>query len=176
MYSVRYLIWKLCSRDWNLTTSPIDTMPTTSSFSTTGRWRMRRSVMIAIASSIDVSGVTYIKGDDMISPTSVSWLVRPKIAIFRRESRSVMIPTTSSSRVTRIDPTFCSTIFLIASNTVADASIFRTSLCLPRRISETCAKAVTLTCSLAGDQVHELPRDDDRLADHAAVEMRHDTG
>src|SRR3954463_12065754 len=87
-----------------------------------------------------------------------------------------MIPTTSPSRVTRIEPTFCSTIFLIASNTVADASIFRTSACLPRRISETCAKAVTLTCSLAGDQVHELPRDDDRLAELEPVEMCQHTG
>src|SRR5437868_12712282 len=86
-----------------------------------------------------------------------------------------MIPTTSPSRVTRIEPTFCSTIVLIASNTVADASIFRTSPCLPRRISETRAKTVTLTCLLAGDQVHELPRDDDRLAELEAVEVRLDT-
>src|SRR4051812_19859576 len=87
-----------------------------------------------------------------------------------------MIPTTSSSRVTRIEPTFCSTIFLIASNTVAEASILRTSLCLPRRISETRAKGVTLTCEAsADDQVHELPRDDDRPADLEAVEMRLDT-
>ena len=31
-----------------------------------------------------ISGVTYMIGDVMISPTSVSWLVRPKTAIFRR--------------------------------------------------------------------------------------------
>ena len=58
MYSVRYLIWKLCSFDWNFTTSPIEMIPTTSSSSTTGRWRILRSVMIAIDSSIVVCGVT----------------------------------------------------------------------------------------------------------------------
>ena len=58
MYSVKYLIWKLCSFDWNFTTSPIEMIPTTSSSSTTGRWRILRSVMIAIDSSIVVCGVT----------------------------------------------------------------------------------------------------------------------
>src|SRR6266545_5387997 len=48
-----------------------------------------------------------------------------------------MIPTTSSPSVTRIEPTFTSTIRLIASKTVAEASILRTSTPLPRRISET---------------------------------------
>src|SRR5439155_302008 len=56
MYSVKYWIWKLCSCDWNLTRSPIEMMPTTPSFSTTGRCRIRRSVMIAIDSSMVVSG------------------------------------------------------------------------------------------------------------------------
>src|SRR5512132_2326167 len=48
-----------------------------------------------------------------------------------------MIPTTSSPSVTRIEPTFLSTIFLIASKTVDEASILRTSVPFPRRISET---------------------------------------
>jgi hypothetical protein len=37
MYSVRYLISKLCCFDLNLTRSPIETIPTTSPPSTTGR-------------------------------------------------------------------------------------------------------------------------------------------
>src|SRR5438093_1240070 len=57
-----------------------------------------------------------------------------------------MIPTTLSPSVTRIDPTFISTIFVIASNTVADASILRTPPPFPRRISEMRAMAPTLTC------------------------------
>src|SRR3954447_10206029 len=48
-----------------------------------------------------------------------------------------MIPTTWSPSVTRIDPTFSSTIRLIASKTVAEASILRTSPPFLRRISET---------------------------------------
>src|SRR6266508_2701567 len=57
-----------------------------------------------------------------------------------------MIPTALSPSVTRIDPTFISTIFVIASNTVADASILRTPPPFPRRISEMRAMAPTLTC------------------------------
>src|SRR5258708_2648256 len=55
-----------------------------------------------------------------------------------------MIPVTSPPSVTRIEPTFASTIFTSASYTVADDSILRTSLLFPRRISETCAIGLTL--------------------------------
>src|SRR5262249_28400175 len=72
MKSVKY--WILNSRcfDWNLTMSPIETRPITSPSSTTGMCRMRRSVMIAMHSSTEVSGVTMMSGDDMISLTCVS--------------------------------------------------------------------------------------------------------
>ena len=58
MYSSRNLIWALCSFDWNFTRSPIETTPATSLVSvSTGRWRMRRSVITAMHSSIVLSRV-----------------------------------------------------------------------------------------------------------------------
>src|SRR5215210_7416161 len=52
-----------------------------------------------------------------------------------------MMPTIGPPSVTRIEPTFASTMRLIASRTVSDASIRRTSLPLPLRMSETRAIA-----------------------------------
>jgi hypothetical protein len=67
-----------------LTTSPIETIPTTSPPSTTGTWRIRRSVIKAMHSSIGVSGFTTIRGEDMISPTVTSSPVGPLRATRRR--------------------------------------------------------------------------------------------
>src|SRR5882724_11431668 len=56
-----------------LTRSPMETMPTTFSSSTTGRWRTRLAVMILMHSSIVSCGVTYFTGLVMISLTGVSF-------------------------------------------------------------------------------------------------------
>src|SRR5262245_13171442 len=84
MKSLRNLSSKLCWRDVNLTTSPIETMPTTIPSSTTGRCLILRSVITAMHSSIDVSGVTTTSGDDITSRTAIVSSSRRSSAIRRR--------------------------------------------------------------------------------------------
>ena len=63
---------------------PIEIIPTSSPSSTTGAWRMRRSVISAMPSSTVVSGVKMMTGDDMTSRTNVKRERRPSTAIRRR--------------------------------------------------------------------------------------------
>src|SRR5258708_30832794 len=60
-----------------LTRSPIETMPRSSPPLITGRWRTRLALMIAMPSSIDLSGLTHTTSRTMISPTSVCGDARP---------------------------------------------------------------------------------------------------
>ena len=89
-------------------------MPVTAPSSTTGRWWMRMSAMMSIASKARESEVTARGLGVMISVTGrvTSMLLattRPRI------SRSVTIPSSPPSRETRREETFLSSIMRAAS-------------------------------------------------------------
>ena len=72
---------------WSAMMSPIrsriEIMPSTLPWSTTGRCRMRFSLISAMQSSVLVFGATTMRLRDMMSATSVSFELRPCSAILR---------------------------------------------------------------------------------------------
>src|SRR5438445_8079960 len=72
--------------------SPSETMPTRRSFSTTGSRRIWRSLMIFVASRVDMSGVAHTRSPVAISRTGLfAWL--PSATARITMSRSVITPT-----------------------------------------------------------------------------------
>ncbi len=72
-----------CSEITEFTRSPIETTPSTTSSSTTGRCRIRLSVMIRMHSPTECCRVTEITGLLMISDTCVSFDDLPCRITFR---------------------------------------------------------------------------------------------
>src|SRR5712692_8202286 len=97
----------------------MDTIPITSPFSTTGRWRKFRSSMILRASSTCSPGPT-VTGSPVIHEETACEGASCDCEIARTVSRSVKMPARRVPSMTSIAPTLCCAISATASPTVVD--------------------------------------------------------
>src|SRR6185312_5556461 len=137
-----YSIVACWSRSWNASTSPIVTIPPRTPSSTTGRWRIRRSVISAAHSSILVLELHVVTGVVITSATVVPPGGRSGTTTRRSTSRSVKIPASTPSASTTTPPMLRSFIRRAASRTVAVGGTETTSVPLRERMSRTVAMVI----------------------------------
>src|SRR6188768_653693 len=120
--------------------SRIETIPSTRPPSTTGRWRKRPSIMIAIASGTLVPGDAVITCRLMRSETGVSGLHASGIA--RMRSRSEMTPTRSSLSMTTAAPVSraimrrAASAIVVSGDTASTSVAMRSASCIVRLCQE----------------------------------------
>ncbi len=99
----------------------METIPTTSPFSTTGRWRNPLSSIVFIASSTSTSGLTVF-GSRVIHD-EISWVGASYAwEMARTVSRSVKMPMSRPASMISADPILFRAINEIASPTVVEGS------------------------------------------------------
>ena len=123
---------------WSLTTSPIETMPTSASSSTTGMWRKRPCVIVCMRSSSVVVSWHVTTLRVMASEAGVDSAASPRSAMLRMMSRSEMMPATSPlSPMITMAPIFFAPSLRAISSSVTSGRAVETARPLALRIAAT---------------------------------------